>query len=55
MKKRVKNNILKGSIITAVVGIMISASCFDGDSIKIPIIINAACALWLWFMYIANK
>lgn len=55
MKKRVKNNILKGSIITAILCIFISACCFDGESVLIPVIFNYISIAWLYLMYKANK
>lgn len=54
MKNRRKNKRLKTITSIAVMGVFLSASCFDGENIVLPLIVCGCCLLWLALFCIAN-
>lgn len=53
-RNKIRNKILKGITLVAILAFALSACCFDSDQVLIPVIICVISGIWLFLFCLAN-
>lgn len=54
MRPKTKNRILKTITATAVITLLLSACCLDGENVIIPLALGGASLVWVVLVVVAN-